>query len=240
MQKKSSSLRPHQIAILGAGAASLVAWALPLIQQFMLPLQYLNTHIHELCHALAGQLSGASVDQIVVYADGSGKTPMLGGSIWLVGPAGYVGAAIVGGLMMYFSRTESGARITLRVLAIALGFALIMWVRGDAVGVGSIIVWIVGLAAASRYMKGMPLLFAAQFLGLQQCLNAIHSVYTLMQISAATEALSEARIMEKYTMIPAFVWALMWCAFSLIVVVLSLRRAWSESPNPDARPAVVR
>jgi hypothetical protein len=221
------NLRPHQKAILFAALLSIVGFAVPILGKFLLPLTYLNTLIHEMSHAIAGTLSGANIDQITVNADGSGATPMTGGSIWLIGPAGYIGAAIAGAAIIWFSRSERGARNTLRTLAVAMAIAMLLWVRGDFVGVIAGIAWTSGLLLAATGLKGMPLLFVAQFVGLQQCLNSVTAVYTLLNISLGSDTHSDAMIMQTRTHIPAAAWAFGWCALSLVLIVISLRRAWS-------------
>lgn len=226
-RRLEAGMLPHQQAILAAGLASLIVWAIPFLQKVMLPLQYLNTHLHEMSHALAGEASGGSVEHIKVLASGDGVTPIAGGSNWLIGPAGYVGAAIIGAAVIWFSRTDRSAQVTLRVLALLLGLSMVLWVRGDFVGVISGIGWVASLLAASTFLKGGQLLFAAQFVGLQQCLNSIQSVYVLLNLSTFTDTHSDALVMQKNTGIPAFAWALAWCAVSLILVLVSLRRAWA-------------
>jgi hypothetical protein len=221
-------MRPHQRAILFAALASVVVWAIPGLQYMMLPVQYLNTHLHELMHALAGQASGGDVGYIKVFANGGGVTLSRGGSMWLIAPAGYVGAAVIGAGMIWMSRTAEGARNTMRLLAIVLALAMLLWVRGDFVGVISGIAWIGALWAMSSMLSGMPLLFAAQFVGLQQCLNAVQSMYVLLHLSALTDAHSDAMIMQQNTGIPAIVWAVVWCLFSLALLTVSLRHAWSQ------------
>jgi hypothetical protein len=226
IKKQRPSLLPHQKAILAAGLASLVVWAIPLIQRLLLPMQYLNTHLHEFAHAMAGQASGGNVESIQVLADGNGITPITGGSIWLIGPAGYVGAALIGSAVIWFSRTERSAKNTLRLLAFVLGLSMVLWVRGDLVGVLSGIGWVAALFAAGTFLKGGSLLFAAQFVGLQQCLNSIQAVYVLFNISAFSEMHSDASVMQKNTGVPAVVWATGWCLVSLALIVVALRHSW--------------
>lgn len=107
---KSTTLKPHQVAIVAAGLASLVLWAIPYVHFMLLPLEYLNTHIHELCHAIVGTMTGAQVDHIEVHVAGDGVTPIRGGNVFLEVSAGYVGATIVGLFIMLGSRTEKSAK----------------------------------------------------------------------------------------------------------------------------------
>jgi hypothetical protein len=233
----NTALRPHQTAIVAAILAAALAWVVPVLQPFLLPLLYLNTHLHELAHAIAGVATGGTPDYIHVYANGSGVTPTRGGNVLALASAGYLGAALMGAAMIYFGRTERGAHTVLRVIAVMLAIGMVLWVKGDTVGVISGIGWVVVLFGLSRFGKGMPLLFATQFLGLQQCLNAIQSVYMLLKISAFTSGHSDAMILQQHTRVPAIVWATLWCAFSLLMIGLTLRKAWREPIRGTGSPA---
>lgn len=236
---KSQTLRPHQTALITAAIASVVVAVVPVLQSALLPLIYLNTHVHEQCHALATVGTGGQVEGMKVFANGSGVTPALGGSVPLLASAGYLGASLVGMTMLMTARTEKGARITLWTMAAILSLGMIAWLRGDAIGVASGIFWIVALMGIARYAKGMTLLTLAQFIGVQQCLNSINSVFELLQISVRTEMHSDAKIMEAHFGLPAMFWAGMWCLISVALLMLGLRKAWwstprSESPIPVA------
>ncbi len=219
------NLKPHQSAILGAVGIGALSTVVPVVSRLFLPVLWLNTHFHELCHAIVAMACGADVQSIHVFANGSGVTPVAGGNIFLEASAGYVGSSIIGALTIFFSRNQQSARITLRALSIALGLSMILLVRGDFVGIVSGILWTVCLWGLS-YLTGTKLIFAAQLLGVFQCMNAVQSMYTLLQISAFTEGHSDAMILQQTTGIPAIVWAIGWTVFSLFVMGLTLLRAW--------------
>lgn len=225
---KAQPLRPHQTAILLAGVTSVALWAIPALNWLLRPLTYLNTHIHEICHALVAQTTGGEAMYIIVRSDGSGETPIMGSIIALSAMAGYVGASIVGLAIIFSSRSEEGSRRSLRVLATVLALAMLAWVRGDLVGIVSGILWVIALFGIAAKVKGPNLLFAAQFIGIMQCLNSANSLFSLLQISAVTETHSDATLMQQVTGIPALVWAGMWCAFSGGLLLAGLRRAWSD------------
>ena len=88
-------LRKDQSILLIAGVLSLAIWLLPLLRPILLPLQYYNTHVHELAHALATVLTGGAVEYVSVFANGGGVTLSAGGFGPLIASAGYVGSAIV-------------------------------------------------------------------------------------------------------------------------------------------------
>lgn len=206
-----------------AAGVSLALWAIPGASLILLPLEYLNTHIHELCHALAALATGGQPGFIKVFANGSGVTPVMGGNGLALASSGYVGAAFVGGLMLLFAHTQKGARVSLWMAAAFLALSMILWVRGDLVGVLSGVFWIALLGFMANGLKGDGLLFAAQFLGIQQCLRSVQSLYVLLHINATSKAHNDAAIAEQVTGIPSLFWALIWCAISVAWMVVAIR-----------------
>jgi hypothetical protein len=213
-----------------AALVSLLMWVVPVSGFVLLPLQYLNTHLHEFSHAFMAILTGGEVDNIHVYAAGNGVT-LASGSPFLVSSAGYVGAVILGALAIWFGRTEKGAWVILRVLAILLVFSFIFWVRGDFVGIISGIFWIAVLLGLPAILKGSQLVFAAQFIGMQQCLAAVQALYVLLNISAYGGQ-SDAQNMANFTGVPAMFWALLWGAIGIVTFYVTLRASWANRlPN---------
>lgn len=230
MAQARAQLRPHQSSLIWAGIAALVMWVVPYFGLLLLPLQYLNTHLHEFCHAFAAVLSGGSVAWIKVFAGGGGLT-LSTGSPYLVSSAGYLGATIIGALLIRFSVTERGAAIALRLVAILMLFSMIFWVRGDWVGGISGLMWPALLFVLAHYLKDRAVVFAAQFLGMLLCLSSVQSLYELVQITTYTSSHSDAGNMQRYTGIPAIFWAVLWSLIGLAAVLLTLRSAW----KPQAR-----
>jgi hypothetical protein len=134
--------------------------------------------------------------------------------------------------MIAGTRDDKGARIVLRILAVALAFSMLAWVRGDVVGVATGALWVALLAYGGWRGSGKGLLFVVQFLGLQLTLTSVQSVYTLYKISAYGESQSDAGIMQNLTGIPATVWAFGWCVVSLGVVWVSLRTELGRRKGP--------
>ena len=131
--------------------------------------------------------------------------------------------------MIYAAKTERGARLMLWSLFVLMVVSLVIWVRGDSIGVISALGWIVVLGICAVTLKGSWLQFVTQLLGLQQCLNAVHSVFTLLQLSVATEVHSDASILAEATGLPSYIWAIGWAIFSLALVGLALRHSWAPS-----------
>lgn len=212
-----------------ACAASVVGWAVPVVGLVLLPLQYLNTHAHEFFHAVAALGTGGGVQHIMVNADGSGVTNIGGGSVLVVASAGYLGTAILGGILLAAGRTDHGARNCLWALAGLLALSMVVWVRGDLVGVLSGLVWIAILGVAAKNLKGDALHFALAFLGVQIGLQSLQSLLVLLNISTFTNVQSDAAILQNVTGIPALFWALLWTGLGGLAVWGGLRTAWSQS-----------
>jgi hypothetical protein len=219
-------MKKHQKILVWACVAALAVWVVAPLRILLLPLVYYNTHVHELCHALAGVLTGGKVDFVHVLANGSGVTQTAGGNPFLLSSAGYVGSSIVGGLLILGSGTSESARKMLWVAAGFLAFSMLFFVRGDAVGVLSGLAWIAALSLGALLLRGDGAVFAAQFLGAQQCLTSLQAFLALIAVTANDLGHSDAGNMEQFTGVPAIVWSLAWLAFSLVAIGVGLRAAW--------------
>lgn len=223
---------PHQSSLMFAAGLAVASFMFPVLSWATVPLQYLNTHLHELCHALASALTGGYVDRINVFRDGSGVTLTAGGSLLAVAPAGYCGSALIGALMIYFSRTARGARAVMQVLAVVLASSMVFWVRGDVIGVIAGFFWIALLVFLSRRLQDKHALFAVHFLGATQCLASLQAFHTLLSVSAFRMGIdSDAQNMANASGIPAIFWAVLWFVFSVVLMVWTLRSAWRPRPS---------
>ncbi len=222
-----------QKLLLLASVISIALWAIPVARYAILPLNYLNTHFHELAHAIMTILTGGTPQEIKVFADGSGVTHSLGGSIFLVASAGYPGTAILGSLLILAGRKTESAQRILKLLSIILALSLILLIRGDIVGLISAILWIPTLWIAAVKLKDDNLQFATQFLGVQMCLTAFQSLISLVSITATSDFATDAQTLQDITWIPSLIWSVGWTLFSLIIVIFSLKNAWSPVPIKD-------
>lgn len=227
------ALRRDQKLLITAAVLTVGLWVVPFLRPLILPLVYFNTHIHELAHALAALATGGQVEYIHVYADGSGATPVRGGAILFVASAGYVGAAVVGGLMILGSRTEDSARRTLWTAFAFMLLSILLFVRFDTVGILSGILWTGALCLAARFLKKDAVILLTQFLGLSLALTSLQSVLILLNLTTNPGLHNDAKILQDATFIPGIVWALLWTAISVIAIWTSLKSAWKPArPTP--------
>jgi hypothetical protein len=224
----ANSLEQQRKTTVLAAVIAVALWLVPTFRPALLPLLYLNTHIHEFCHAMAALVSGGHPLFIAVRADASGVTPVNGGSMLLVGSAGYLGAAIIGGAMIYFGRSEKGAKRVFSALLTILAFSMLVWVRGDGIGVASGILWVLIFALVVAKGKGRGLVIGSQFLGIQQALTSLQAVLVLFKVSTYGEQQSDAGILQEVSGVPALVWASLWVLVSVAVVGLTIHRSWRD------------
>lgn len=208
--------------LIAAAVAVLVLMFVPGGQYVLIPLRYLNTLVHEAGHAIAAVLSGGGAIAISVSPDGSGLTTSMGGMPLLISPAGYIGATVVGALLLAAGRRAESARTALTILGVSLAIITLIWVR-------NLFGWLIGaplavlLLVATRSMKGEHLMFLARAVGLVQCLESIRSVRDLVLLNAEGHQHNDAAILAGYTGVPPMVWAVMWSLVSLAILFVTLR-----------------
>lgn len=224
-QANAAQFTKGQKLLIAAAAASALLWFVPYGQVALYPLALLNTHIHELGHALSAIATGGAVDRIEVYANTGGVAPVRGGFLPLIASAGYVGASLYGAGLILFSRTAQGARRALGFTGILLAASLLIFVRADAVGWLAGAMWSIICILLARRLKGEGAQFSAQFLGMQQCAASAAAFGPLLGASLES-AHSDAEIMEQALLLPGPVWAVLWFAMSMALMAWSLRRAW--------------
>jgi hypothetical protein len=220
-----AKLRKDQTILLWASAASLAIWMIPGLRLLAAPLALLNTHYHELFHAIAALASGGSVSHIVVNKDFSGLAEIRGGFMPLVASAGYVGASLWGGILIWLGGSPQRARGGLMLAGALTAISLIAFVRGDWVGVLSGLFWSIVLLAGQAALKDEAAVFAVQFLGIQQALTSFLAFVALLNVSMGYGH-SDAKIMEQASGIPALIWAGAWMVLSAALVFLCLRSSW--------------
>ncbi|RYG34231.1 M50 family peptidase [bacterium] len=228
-------MRKPRHDVYGVAAAAIVVVAanlVPGLRLALLPLTYLNTHIHELAHALAAWGTGGHPHQILVHQDGSGVTPVSGGFITVTASAGYLGATLVGAALMLAARQAKTARIALYGLIGALVVEAIL-LRGDLVGVFSYALWLTALIFAARKGTEDWIARGIGFLGAMQCLNSLRSLGDLWNITAAGGVQSDAGIMQQVTGIPALFWSLLWAATGIAICIAALRKMAKEESKVD-------
>jgi hypothetical protein len=196
---------------------------IPILRWALIPFDYLNTHIHELFHAVACVATGGQVSTIKVFNDAQGVTTTYGGWGSLITSAGYVGASLFGSVLIQISTRAAPARTALRLTAFALLIGSIVWVRGDAIGWFFGFFWALLLILVTEKKDQQWITYVAQFVGVQQCVNGFKSLRDLFILTSAGSEQHDAAFMQAETGIPAIVWAIVWTGIGAFGVYRAFR-----------------
>ncbi|HSH78357.1 MAG TPA: M50 family metallopeptidase [Herpetosiphonaceae bacterium] len=226
---------------LGMGILCVVLWRLPAFAWLLYPFRLLNTFAHELSHGIAAIATGGEFLRFTVRSDLSGLAWSAGGVRWVVTSAGYIGSALVGGVLTILSARGIAARTVLVGLGIALGVLCLLFVR-NIFGVAAGLLLAGALFLAGRWLNRFWADGLLLFLSVQLMLDAFDSLLDLVVLStAAPDARTDAQSMAAMTGIPAIVWAVLWNMVALAILAGSLYLAYRKPPEgiaaEQARPA---
>jgi len=163
-------------------------------------------------------LVGGRVTSITIAPDTSGLTRSLvpvgriaGG---LVASSGYLGAAVVGCLLMAATRVEKWTRVILLGLGACMLLTLILWMR-NLFGVGVVLAWGVALITLARKGIANVLRFLLSLLAIQVALNSVYDIRVLFVIDRGQ---SDAATMARLFLLPSWVWATSWMLMSVAML----------------------
>ena len=187
------------------------------------PVRLFVTFIHEAGHALAGLLSGGTVEGFTVSPNGSGVAKIVGGNIALIAPAGYLGASLFGTLL--FFATSRKPQWT-RGLAVAIGIAIVAltlnFARPDdqqnltvfVVGIG----FGIGLIALGAFAPRVITVFLLNTLAILTGLNALFDLWHVVRNPnplPGGPVNDAANFANTTPLLPPVVVALMWAAIAV-------------------------
>jgi hypothetical protein len=189
---------------------SLTPWGtLPLY-----PFKLFTTWAHECGHALMTVLLGGSVSSIMIEPDTSGVTRSLvpAGRIarGLVASSGYLGASVVGCLLMATTRVEQWARAIVFAVGALMLFTLVIWMR-NLFGFVVVLAWGAALVALARKASGHASRFVLSLLAIQVALDSVYDIRVLFHVDGGH---SDAETMASLFLLPAWLWASAWMLMS--------------------------
>jgi Peptidase M50B-like len=198
-----------------AVALSLVVSLTPWAPFILYPFKLFTTWVHESSHALMTVLVGGRVTSIAIQPDTSGATQSLvpTGPIarGLVASAGYLGAAVVGCLLIASLRVEKWAQVILLSLGALVLLTLVLWMR-NPFGAAIVLAWGVALITLARKGMANTLRFFLSLLAIQVALNAVYDIRVLFLIDRSQ---SDAATMARLFLLPSWMWATMWMLMSV-------------------------
>ena len=217
-----------------AAAVSLAVSMTPWSHVLLYPFKIFTTWAHECGHAVATLLVGGSVHAITIEPDTSGLTRSLipSGRIarGVVASSGYLGASVVGCLLLAATRVEKWARAILWTLGACMLLTLVIWMR-NVFGAVVVLGWGAALVALARRGSGDATRFVLGLLAIQVALNSVYDIRVLFLLD---EGHSDAETMARIFVLPAWLWASAWMLMSVALVGWTL---WiTRVRNPQKRP----
>ncbi|CAA9236485.1 MAG: hypothetical protein AVDCRST_MAG26-1223 [uncultured Chloroflexia bacterium] len=214
---------------LGMGLLTVILWRLPAFSWLLYPFRLLNTFTHELSHGVAAIATGGEFHRFTVRSDLSGRARSAGGVRWIVTSAGYIGSALVGGVLTILSARGVGARTVLAGLGVVLGVLCLLFVR-NIFGVAAGLLLAGALFLAGRRLNRFLADGLLLWLSVQLMLDAFDSLLDLVVLSATPDTRTDAQIMADMTGIPAIFWAVLWNMVALAILAASLYVAYRKPP----------
>lgn len=228
---------PQGLIPLAFLVAALLTW-MPWFSWLAYPFRLLVTLVHELSHGLAALATGGYFRNFVVFSDGSGLAYTAGGWRFLVVPAGYLGAAAFGALLILLGTSHRASRWSLGALGVLMALLSLRYglpglasehaLAGLLAATTGSVLGAVFLAVALRASKSW-ILFTIHLLALMTGLNAFSDLRTLIGLSSSPTALAtDARSMADLTRLPATFWAVFWALGSGILLGSAAWIAWTS------------
>jgi hypothetical protein len=197
---------------------SLTPWGKLLLYPFKL----FTTWVHECGHALMTLLVGGNVSSIVIEPDTSGVTRSLlpAGRMarGLVASSGYLGASVVGCLLMAATRVEKWARAVVWTVGALMLLTLVVWMR-NLFGFVVVLAWGAGLVALARKASGQASRFVLSLLAIQVALDSVYDIRVLFHVDGGH---SDAETMATLFLLPAWLWASAWMLVSVGMLAWTL------------------
>ncbi|NPV65787.1 MAG: M50 family metallopeptidase [Anaerolineae bacterium] len=205
----------------------LLIWQVPELNGLLYPFRYFVTTIHEMSHGLAAVISGGTFVEYQVYASGAGVATTAHRAPWLVIPAGYVGTALFGAVLLYLTNRNLWTHVIAMALGFTLGAITLVFARNST----AILVGLLSAAALIALGWKAPRLlvtFVLNILAMLTGLNAVLDVWGLLHNLNASAVTGLGNIPnDAYHMaqavgiLPAAGWAVIWMIQALALLGFS-------------------
>jgi len=135
-----------------------------------------------------------------------------------VASAGYLGASVVGCLLLAATRVEKRARAILRAVGAFMLVTAIFWMR-NLFGFAVVLAWGAALIALARRGSGTAARFVLSLLAIQVALASVYDIRVLFLLDGGH---SDAETMARLFLLPAWLWASLWMLMSVGMLTWTL------------------
>ncbi|GJN89337.1 hypothetical protein Rhopal_002317-T1 [Rhodotorula paludigena] len=106
----------------------LFSWNLYIARSIIFPFKLCAVACHEGCHGIAGTLTGAKVESLILDPNQGGSTRMVGGWAFVSLPAGYIGSTLIGAALIFAGFDQKASKIAAIPLFVHLSIVC-FWAR---------------------------------------------------------------------------------------------------------------
>ncbi|KAJ3171953.1 hypothetical protein HDU88_006763 [Geranomyces variabilis] len=198
-----------------------VLWNLPFVKHVLWPFKIVTVALHEFGHASAGLCTGAKIVAITLDPDQGGLTKMRGGNQYISLPAGYLGSAFWGALMIFAGFDITASKVVSALVGLAMLLTL-YWAKNwltrgiTLLFIGLIVgLWLIKDAFYLRYF--------VLFMGTMSCLYSLWDIIEDLVTRKVNE--SDATQFSRICCggcIPAQAWGLLWFLVSVAFVAAAV------------------
>jgi len=220
-----------------AGLTTFLLAVIPWLGFVNYSFRLLVTMVHELGHGLAALVTGGDFLRFVIFADGSGLAYTAGGWRLVVIPAGYLGAALFGAVLIMLGRSYRWSRIAMAIIGAAMMLLSLRYgvptiFTGQFLGgllttVSGVIFGAIFLWVALKASPGW-IIFLLHVVAIRAGLTAFSDIITVIGLSAGLVGAprSDAQSMAELIFVPAVIWAVMWAIAALVLIGGAIWLTW--------------
>ena len=229
-----------------AGLTVLLIAVIPFAGWLNYPFRLLLTIVHELGHGLAAILTGGDFINFVVHPNGAGLAYTSGGWRFVVIPAGYLGVALFGAVLIFLGRSHRWSKIALGVIGVGMIFFSMRYGLPSIFAgyiFSGILTTLSGVIFGGLFLwvsiKAPPgwIIFLIHLIAIQAVFIAFSDLFGLIGISASffNTPENDAQSMAQLTHIPAVVWAVLWAIIAIGLIGGAIWLTWLK-PAKTAKP----
>ena len=233
-----STLRSEKRLLMAMGAV-IVLLNVPYGHFVLYPFELFSTWVHEMSHGMMALLLGGRIDWLKVFPDGSGLARTFGGGgrfgSAAVASAGYLGTALVGGLLLAARRIRRVGRGGTLLIGSLMLLSALLWIRN---GFGFIAVPAIGgaLILAGLKLKDDAVGFLFALLAATCSLESLTSIKVLFggrnfMVDGQAIQHSDATRVAELLFLPSWFWAGSWMLTSVGLLFLGLRLGAKSGPT---------
>ncbi|GAA5896996.1 hypothetical protein JCM8208_006135 [Rhodotorula glutinis] len=187
----------------------LFGWNLWGARTILFPLKLTAVSVHEGCHGIAGTLTGAKVESLILDPNQGGSTRMVGGWAFVSLPAGYIGSTLIGAALIFAGFDQKASKIAAIPLFVHLSIVA-YWARTSRFTLLNVcfvqgLILILYIVQHAAFLRFLLLLIG--------CMNVMVRLPRRLETSKINES-DVCAFQREYPWLPAQAWGALWTLFS--------------------------